>query len=1022
MKTSSLIITLPAFILAAASSTNFSHAQTAASGAPATNISQPALPAPTPYTVVSRDANSAVWEQTTYELSPSGQVVPRQHRYTELASGLNYQANGQWVPSKEEIDILPDGTAAATNGQHQVYFPGDIAEGVITLNAPDGLTLESRPIALSYDDQATGNTVLIAILTNSVGYLMASNQVIYPNAFSGLRADLLYTYTRAGFEQNIVLEEQPSSPESFGLNPETTRLQVLTEFFNPPQPTVKPGILPTGTGLTLTDQRLNFGVMQMAPGKAFLLGTNSSTVRVAKQWLNVGGRQFLLEEVPVEAMADELMQLPAPQTVSTKISPDSPLHVVSVKRLLPPQHVVKATPQKGPRIQISQAAAPTRGLVLDYQTINGGYSNLTFRGDTTYYLSGPVSDYTGPVVFEGGSVLKSAYQCCLTLACAFTSEASAYRPIIFTSKDDNSVGEKIAGSTGNPYGEGTTALKIIGGAGAYTGTLANIRIANATVGLLLWDDSTSPGITITNAQFVNCPYAIEDNLWWQVVVENALFAGGTGGPIALLCNEAGVSVENSTFVSQMYLAFIQDSYVYGDSLSFTNCIFANVNYLTNGNSYPSFNGDYNGFYKCSQFGGPHNCTNTFYPFQAAGGGNYYLTNGCSFITNGTANIDPALLTYLATKTVYPPIVYSNTIISVATNFSPQVQRDTNAVPALGYHYDPVDYIANGLVVTNAQLTVANGAVIAGYGQNGIKLLKGGQIVSIGSPLFPNLFVSSALVQDQPYPSALTNEIVADASGTVNGTFRFTHFITPAGNGYELYHTAGSAYTNLLVQDCEFWGGANNLSGPTNTASVTLKNNLFWRSSLFASNTSAQASLFLTNNLFWGVSSVTLSQPSNGLWSAFNNDFDSCSITNSTLTNGYNAYLNCAGRLYLTNANDIVSSNSLAYQSSWFGNYYQPTNSPLIHAGSTSATNVSLYHYTVTTNQVVEGTNTVSIGYHYVAVDANGNPLDSNGDGIPDYLQDANGNGVYDFGDLGVWQNSLYLKVLITRPRNNSIIP
>jgi hypothetical protein len=213
-----------------------------------------------------------------------------------------------------------------------------------------------------------------------------------------------------------------------------------------------------------------------------------------------------------------------------------------------------------------------------------------------------------------------------------------------------------------------------------------------------------------------------------------------------------------------------------------------------------------------------------------------------------------------------------------------------------------------------------------------------------------------------------------------------------------------------------------LSGPTNTASVTLKNNLFWRSSLFASNTSAQASLFLTNNLFWGVSSVTLSQPSNGLWSAFNNDFDSCSITNSTLTNGYNAYLNCAGRLYLTNANDIVSSNSLAYQSSWFGNYYQPTNSPLIHAGSTSATNVSLYHYTVTTNQVVEGTNTVSIGYHYVAVDANGNPLDSNGDGIPDYLQDANGNGVYDFGDLGVWQNSLYLKVLITRPRNNSIIP
>jgi len=166
----------------------------------------------------------------------------------------------------------------------------------------------------------------------------------------------------------------------------------------------------------------------------------------------------------------------------------------------------------------------------------------------------------------------------------------------------------------------------------------------------------------------------------------------------------------------------------------------------------------------------------------------------------------------------------------------------------------------------------------------------------------------------------------------------------------------------------------------------------------------------------------LSQPSNGLWSAFNNDFDTCSITNSRLTNGYNAYLNCTGRLYPTNAYDIVSTGSLAYQTSWLGTFYQPTNSPLIDKGSTSATNVGLYHFTTQTNQTIEGSSIVDIGYHYVAVDTNGIPLDSNGDGIPDYLQDANGNGVYDFGDLGDWQNTLYLKVLITRPRNSSILP
>jgi hypothetical protein len=49
---------------------------------------------------------------------------------------------------------------------------------------------------------------------------------------------------------------------------------------------------------------------------------------------------------------------------------------------------------------------------------------------------------------------------------------------------------------------------------------------------------------------------------------------------------------------------------------------------------------------------------------------------------------------------------------------------------------------------------------------------------------------------------------------------------------------------LTLQNNELWGGANDLSGWTNTTTVTLNNNLFWRSSFFASNTSAQASLYL----------------------------------------------------------------------------------------------------------------------------------------------------------------------------------
>ena len=188
------------------------------------------------YAVVDRGANHRVWQRTTYQVTPDGRTVPHLQQYTELATSLHYWKDGQWVESKEEINILPDGRAAATNGQHQVYFPVDIYQGVIVLVTPDGKQLTSRPLCLSYDDGT--KTVLIAELKHSVGQLVAPNQVIYPDAFTDFKADLLYTYTKAGFEQFIILQEQPLTPESYGLNPATARLQVLTEFLNPPQPMV----------------------------------------------------------------------------------------------------------------------------------------------------------------------------------------------------------------------------------------------------------------------------------------------------------------------------------------------------------------------------------------------------------------------------------------------------------------------------------------------------------------------------------------------------------------------------------------------------------------------------------------------------------------------------------------------------------------------------------------------------------------------------------------------------------------
>jgi Immunoglobulin domain/NHL repeat len=320
---------------------------------------------------------------------------------------------------------------------------------------------------------------------------------------------------------------------------------------------------------------------------------------------------------------------------------------------------------------------------------------------------------------------------------------------------------------------------------------------------------------------------------------------------------------------------------------------------------------------------------------------------------------------------------------------------------------------------------------------GVTTIEGGAIIKFASQPVAQMTLNGPLVclTGPSDVAILTSKDDNSVGGTLSGSTG-----NPSNANSGTYLSAGIGQTNnytflrlayagtgifgsgtVNVRDSQFVQ-CGTAVGCSAGGTVILMNNLFYRSAIANFATNLQSTLALSNNLVFGTT-VNLPQPSSPVWHAFNNDFDTCTIINSTLTNGYNAYLNCNGRLYPTNAFDIVSAGSLAYQSGTLGNFYQPTNSPLIHKGSTTADQIGLYHYTVTTNQVVEGTNTVSIGFHYVATYAYGDPLDTNGDGIPDYLEDANGNGKVDSGEIG-WnlQGDLGLKVLITRPGNNSIIP
>ena len=148
-------------------------------------------------------------------------------------------------------------------------------------------------------------------------------------------------------------------------------------------------------------------------------------------------------------------------------------------------------------------------------------------------------------------------------------------------------------------------------------------------------------------------------------------------------------------------------------------------------------------------------------------------------------------------------------------------------------------------------------------------------------------------------------------------------------------------------------------------------------------------------------------------------------------NGYRAGLTVMPGDLSTTTNLVMEfeSGPMTNHLGYLGSFYYPTNGTsnsltnLINTGSRLASAAGLFHYLTTTNQVREGSSTVDIGFHYVALDEAGQPVDSDGDGIPDYLEDANGNGSVDDGETD-WDDAedLGLRVFITEPKNNSNLP
>jgi len=976
-----------AFLLATAFTLHPSSAQTAGT---ASSVNPSTVPAPTAYAVVSRDANSQVWERTVFEPGPSGQTVARKHRYTELASGLNYlDTNGQYVPSQEQIEAFAGG-AIARQGQYQVIFANNLnSAGAIDLQTPDGKRLRSNILGLMYYDPATGDAVQIAQIQDSEGGLIATNQVLYPNAFAGVKADVLYTYRRDGMEQDVILREQLPVPEALGMNSATVELEVFTEFQDAPAASVgamdsnEPGLDP--------DETVSWGATSLGRGKAFNLGGEDSPATVVKRYVNIQGRYFLQEKVKYQDIQAALVKLPE------QASNERRLPMMASKTLVLPKTPTLKTAARP--IRLAAATPSNQGYVLDYVTVNAAYTGYTFQSDTTYYISSPLGLY-GTNTFEGGTVIKYAAGMSIMVepeifTPMFVFKSGAYRPVVFTAKDDNTIGESISGSTGNPsgyYANPALSLTFMG-----VQLLNGLRISYAGTAI------SCPGIPVTldNAQFVNCGVGVSVS-GSTVNVNNALFLN-VNTNFSLTGAGAVVAANNVTFDNAQFLAS-PTNYPSGSYLQLTNCILANVTNVA-GTVYAG----YNGFYNTPTFGSTIISTNS-YPFQTAGGASHYLATNCVFANVGTTSIDANLLASLRSKTTYPPIIYytPGTYFSSTLNLSPQAQRDTD-VPDLGYHYDPLDYIFGPTYVTNATITAHAGTAIGIFATNsytyGLALANNAQFHSQGAPNNLNHVVEYNTVQEQT-PAGWkipSYGLVAHYNGT-NFLIDcgFTDWSVMAQDACHVQ--IGSINSPITLQNCQFHGG----TILSYSSAISLVNCLLERVNVDIEPADSSTNVF-RNDLFWGGTFSFFPALTNAV--IIDNLFDRTAIPDGlggdgvTYIGGHNAYVTNCDELDPVYPGDMVLSNSPAYVTSWLGNYYLPYNyySPLIDAGSTTADKFGLYHFTMQNSQVPEGSSVVDIGYHYVALDKNGMPIDSNSDGIPDYLEDGNGNGIVDSGETD-WQS------------------
>jgi hypothetical protein len=397
-------------------------------------------------------------------------------------------------------------------------------------------------------------------------------------------------------------------------------------------------------------------------------------------------------------------------------------------------------------------------------------------------------------------------------------------------------------------------------------------------------------------------------------------------------------------------------------------------------------------------GGSHTVLLSHTPglFASLRGGSRYLPVGSPHRDAGTATVDSQLTTDLRQMTTEVPLELVGEI-AFNTVLNPIVPVDTGTLDR-GYHYPRIDYAASAVSLTNAVLTLTNGVRLATYGTVGIHLRTGAAFRSGGSPTRPNHLSRLALIQEET-TAETTATILASQGGTAmpSVTMRFTDFAAAGevSTRRNLVSASGNSLVIWTMRDCRLHNLHFSTSAYSSGQSITWQNNLWHRAhvSHYQADLVGYAGYtWQAHNNLWLAGTISLDSSLGGFWTIRDNLFDgSSNLKGSTnWSASHNAY---RGATSFGDTNRILSLTD--YQGSSFGTNYYPTTGTnlftLVNVGSRSSPAAGLHHHTVRTDSIREQTTTVDIGFHYLAL-SGGQLFDTDGDGIPDWVEDLNGDG------------------------------